>query len=237
MGFCAEPDHAARVERTIGVRPAGSALAGAVPLRSVPRPRVLRGCESRLGLDRTRGRVPDKIEHSGEIDTGNDPIAEYLAKLVVEQKKREAEDKADESAGADDTEGDDDGDSSEAGPAGKQLCRRYCPPASSLSSTKNFLACPFHHHELLPDLANQARGEIFEVIHGIQNHGIGEPFRIERGHLADQRHQLARIVEIAAKLGFAEGPGGRRSGGRGSRDDRLWILRELMHVHDVRDGP
>jgi hypothetical protein len=73
-----------------------------------------------IWLDRTRGRVPDKIEHSGEIDTGNDPIAEYLAKLVVEQKKRESDEKAKQKAAGDaDTEGDEDDDSTEAGPAGK----------------------------------------------------------------------------------------------------------------------
>jgi hypothetical protein len=65
---------------------------------------------------------------------------------------------------------------------------------------------PIHDHELLPDLADQSCGEIFKIINCVENHRIGKPFGVQRGHLANKRQQLAGIVQVAAKFHFTEGP-------------------------------
>ena len=60
---------------------------------------------------------------------------------------------------------------------------------------------------------------------------------MEGRDLADQREQLAAVIEVAAELRGGEGTyrRGRRVGLR--RGQPFRILGELMHVDDVRDAP
>jgi hypothetical protein len=93
-----------------------------------------------------------------------------------------------------------------------------------------------HDDQLLPNLADQSGREVFEVIHGVEDHRIGETFGVQSRHFANEREQLAGIVEVAAQLKLAKRPLWRRGRRTRSHQDGLGIFGQLVHVHDVRDG-
>src|SRR5215831_1424321 len=64
--------------------------------------------------------------------------------------------------------------------------------------------------DLLPDLAAQRRGEVLDVVDGLQHALVGEALHVERRDLADQRQHLAAVVEVAAELEAVERPLRRR---------------------------
>src|ERR1700730_2205791 len=87
--------------------------------------------------------------------------------------------------------------------------------------------------DLLPDLAAETRGQILDVIHGVNNNRIGQVLSVERGELAGERQHLGAIVEVASKLETVHATLGRSLGWRPMVQNDAGVFGELMHIDEV----
>src|SRR5262249_9463760 len=55
-------------------------------------------------------------------------------------------------------------------------------------------------HDLLPDLARQSIGQVFDAVHGFEDHGIAQALDVKGGDFAEDGEQLAAVVQVAREL-------------------------------------
>jgi hypothetical protein len=92
---------------------------------------------------------------------------------------------------------------------------------------------PLQDGDLLPDLALQADGHLLEVGDRLERLVVLEALAVERGDLADEAEHLGAVVEVAAHLEGRQAPHRRALGGLVGGLERVGVLGQLVHVHQV----